>query len=572
MRLLLLVLAACCLAPGGPAEAQPAVPTADVTIVSSRANQTALDEQGVEYRKGVQFWASVCDQAGLSYRIAGDYELETELRESALYVLHRVERLSEAQRANLKLLVDRGAGVVLSGMTGSLDLEGNNRKSLAEEWLDITELAPYAPQDNAYFAALWGTPFSAAHSPGFRFEFNWSGRYFLGHSPWGTAFNVDWSLYPFPKKEDLLANSVMAMRTLGKSRVVWFGISPDDVVPKEEHQTAIKASLASLLTWAARKPVAMPCHWRGCRQSAAVVTADVEDQFQTGDAIALACHKEGVKGSWFLVGSLAPGYPEVVTALAANGEVGTHSVNHGSFKGVPLADQKAELAKGKKILEELGVSRVFGFRPPMEEYDEATIEAVAETGLGFIYGNLSFDRAFPIVRQVGGSNIYQFARIVADDYNLVVQRGVKNPTEYRREYLKEFRRLHDLGGLFPFSFHTNYLALADSVDVVRATIAELKKEDVWLTTFQGIVQWLETHRMVEIKATLQESTTVVSVANKGGAEIKAFSLVVFLPSTGEQPRLVATPEDGVKLTPKGEGRVALEVDLGGSETKVIKIR
>ena len=571
MRLLVLALALCCLA-SGPAWGQPAGGRADVTIVSSRANQTVFDAQGVEYRKGVRFWASVCDEAGLTYRIAGDYELETELKPSALYVLHRVERLSEGQRANLKSLVEGGTGVLLSGMTGSFDAEGNERKSLPEEWLDITELTPYVPKEHAYFAALWGTPFSAGHDPGFRFEFNWVGRYFVGHSPWGTAFTVDWSLFPFPRKKDLLANSVMAMRTLGKSRMVWFGISPEDVLPEEGHLAEVRKSLVFLLKWGARKPIALPCHWRGCRRGAAVVTADVEDQFQTGDAIALSCRKEGVRGSWFLVGSLAPGYPEVVTALAANGDVGTHSVHHKSFKGVPLADQKAELAKGTKILEDLGVKKVLGFRPPMEEYDEATLEAVAETGLGFIYGNLSFDRAFPIIRNVGGHNVYQFARVVADDYNLVVERGVKNPTEYRREYLKEFSRLYDLGGLFPFSFHTNFLALADSVDVVRATIAELKKRDVWLTTFQGVVEWLETHQRVEIKTSLEESTTVVSVTNKGTEEIKAFSLVVFLPTTGGEPRLVATPEEGIKLTPGKEGRVTLEVDLPGAETKVIKIR
>ena len=344
------------------------------------------------------------------------------------------------------------------------------------------------------------------------------------------------------------------------------------MVQKDEQQKAIRGSVVSLLTWAARKPLARPCRWRGCHQSAAVVTADVEDQFQTGDAIALACHKEAVKGSFFLVGSLAPGYPEVVTALASNGDIGTHSVNHGSFKGVALSEQKAELAKGKKILEDLGVKTVLGFRPPMEEYDDSTLEAVAQTGLGFLYGNLSYDRAFPVVRQVGGANIYQFARIVADDYNLVVQRGVKNSTEYRSEYLKEFRRLHVLGGLFPFSFHTNYLALAESVDVVRATIAELKNEDVWLTTFHSIVLWLETLRQTEIKTAMQENTTVVTVVNRGSAEIADFSLIVYLPTDGDEPKLVATPEEGVRLVPKGPGRAALMVDLLGGETKEIKIR
>jgi len=210
----------------------------------------------------------------------------------------------------------------------------------------------------------------------------------------------------------------------------------------------------------------------------------------------------------------------------------------------------------------------------MEEYDEATLTAVGAAELDFIYGNLLYDRSYPIVRAVEDSTIYQFARIVADDYNLVVERGVKDSTRYKQEYIKEFRKLYDMGGLFPFSFHTNYLALKQSVDVVRAMIRTLKKEDVWLTTFGQIVEWVETRRNVRVEAhqNKEQKTTKLVVSNSGPLPVKAFSIHYFPPSDVSRLKLVGTPGKGVKVMKAKRRGFVIQVDLNVGETKEINVR
>ncbi len=585
-RLMTTLLAALLWATSALAQAPPTAPpaegvtiaaveeaAADVTIFSSRANQVALEEAGMDYRKGIKYWANLCDKAGLSYRVAGDYELSTGPAKSKLYVLHFVERMSPEQRSNMAALMGSGAAVVVVGMAGSADMDGaTHPPSLAEEWFDLKDVRPYTPKEAAYFVMLPPSILSVAVDPGRRFEFDWTGRYYLANTLDAVAANVDWTLKPLPASPTYTQNAVVSLRTREGSRMAWFGVAPDAIFDETDGRKMYDAAMHHLLNWLVRKPVAARCYWQGCAQAAAVITADVEDRFETGEAIALACHKEEVRGSFFLVGALAPDYPEVVAALNENGDIGTHSMHHGSFKERGFKDQLDELEQGKQALYKTGVADVVGFRPPMEEYDYDTLQAVAHSGLQFIYGNLDYDRAFPIIRKVDGKVIYQFPRIVADDYNLVVERGVSSASDYQREYFKEFKMMQRLGGIFPFSFHTNYLALQESIDVIRAMVVRLRQEDAWITTFAEIVEWLSLRSQVSVNTTSEGSVIILTISNRTEEAVRRFPVRVFPHRDQVQLVPVATPEKGISVGATGPSGAIVFVDLKPAETKVIKLR
>ncbi len=208
----------------------------------------------------------------------------------------------------------------------------------------------------------------------------------------------------------------------------------------------------------------------------------------------------------------------------------------------------------------------------MEEYDYDTLQAVAHSGLQFIYGNLDYDRAFPIIRKVDGKVIYQFPRIVADDYNLVVERGVSSASDYQREYFKEFKMMQRLGGIFPFSFHTNYLALQESIDVIRAMVVRLRQEDAWITTFAEIVEWLSLRSQVSVNTTSEGSVIILTISNRTEEAVRRFPVRVFPHRDQVQLVPVATPEKGISVGATGPSGAIVFVDLKPAETKVIKLR
>jgi len=490
-----------------------------------------------------------------------------------------MEHLTPAQASNLERLRSQGTGLVLIGRTGGLDVEGKPLvdatgkpiPSMADNLLELSGFRDFSPEQGAYFVSRAGNPFALGNDPGFRFEFDASWPDEAAATPNGIVFGVDWDLQPFPDA-DRSKDTVMAIRETGAARVAWMGVGPDAVLDEERLRETILDSSAQLLRWVARRPVTAVCHWRGCTQSAAVITTDVEDRFETGESIALTCRKEGVRGSFFVVGRLAPDFPEVVAALAENGEIGTHSMNHSSFQGVKYEEQLAELSEAKISLQRLGVTDVYGFRPPMEQFDEATVRAVAAADLKFIFGNLLYDRAYPIKVSVNGTDIWQFARIAADDYNLVVERGVSDVVSFREEYMKEFDRLHELGGLFPFAFHTNYLALEDSVDAMRTMIKALKQASVWLTTFGEIIRWAQERQQVAVTVAQETDTTLVTVTNSGKTDLKEVPIHLFPPMAGNELRPVATPERGLRIVPAERGGFVLLVDMPAGQTRIVKVQ
>jgi peptidoglycan/xylan/chitin deacetylase (PgdA/CDA1 family) len=547
-------------------------PETDVTIVSSRANQLVLEKAGLDYRSGIKLWSSACKEANLSFRVAGDYELTTAPLPARVYVLHMTERLSQAQRENLLALHKSGVSLVFIGMAGMFDEEGKRTPSLPEELLGLEDVAPFQSEKGGFLVSRSQSVFSLGNEPGFRFEFGGDGRYFLARTPWSTATNVTWDLSPRPAEEGKENGDVMAVRTLGESRLAWFGIAPDYMSEEGPAKEFLKASLSGLLLWAARRPVAAPCFWRNCSVSSTVVTADVEDQFQNAETIALICHEQQVKGSFFVVGKLAVEYPETVTALAENGEVGSHSMRHESMREMPLEQLVAELRESKEACEPLTRRPLAGFRPPMEEFDETTLRAMMEVGIDFIYGNENYDRAYPITRELDGRRLYQFSRSAADDYNLKMTHKAESADDYMREFVAEFEKNHDFGGLFAFSFHTNHLAMKSTVDSIRAIIAHMKKKDTWLTTFSELVQWMEARRQVKVSARQEESTSVITVSNSAAAPVKAMPVHLLPPGNVETLQLSATPETGIKIKKASRQGFVLLVDLLPGETKEIRVR
>jgi hypothetical protein len=208
----------------------------------------------------------------------------------------------------------------------------------------------------------------------------------------------------------------------------------------------------------------------------------------------------------------------------------------------------------------------------MERYDESTVRSVAAAGLGFIFGNLQYDRAYPVEVHVNGTDVWQFARIVADDYNIVVERGVSDVMKFREEYMKEFDRMHEMGGLFPFAFHTNYLALEESIDAMRTMIKALKQDSVWLTTFGEVVRWVQARQQLQVSAVQEASTTLVTVTNAGKEDLKEVPVHLFPAVTTRELKPVATPERGLTIRPAERGGFVLLVDLPAGQTRVIKVQ
>lgn len=96
----------------------------------------------------------------------------------------------------------------------------------------------------------------------------------------------------------------------------------------------------------------------------------------------------GIPATFFLLGKQAERYPALVQRILAEGhEVGNHSYSHPNLRLLSPANKANEIARTDAILRSLGANPSF-LRPPYGSYDNHTVAAAEELGLGIMLWSL----------------------------------------------------------------------------------------------------------------------------------------------------------------------------------------
>ncbi len=545
-----------------------------IAIFESKVNLDTAKEAGIDFTRGIAYWTAAADGLGAPFRIIEDETFESGLEGAVALIVSGAPILSDSQIETIQRFQAGGGALLLVGMPGSKNPDGTDRAAppaVSLAGLDaVTTFDPEALGASSFSVRL-GSPMGPAVEPGLRFEIDWPGRLWTATVKDPAGYWLDWGMAPLHGDDKTVeASAAIALTDGDGGRVAWLGAPPEAITEVNGQTESGRRMTNQLLRWLLHKSSVHAGWWPLGLRAATVLTADVETNFETGEAIALMFHREAVRGSFFLLGDLAKEYPYVVEALAANGDVGSHSMHHQTFKGRPKDDQQAEIREAIGQLSGMGVRRVDGFRPPMEEYDDATLESVAEEGLDFVYGNLEYDRAWPIKRAIGDRFIWQFARIVPDDYNFAKRHGVEGAAGYTDQYLRWVLRMFDLGGLYLFSFHTNYLGLDANVETIGRFLRWVKHQRVWIATFRDIVRWVEAREAVDVRIREHSATLEINLSNRGDEAVAGFPLI-YLGATGAPPTLL-TAGDGVVVRSREDRGHLVLVDLAAGDAKTIIIQ
>lgn len=130
--------------------------------------------------------------------------------------------------------------------------------------------------------------------------------------------------------------------------------------------------------------------------AAITFTIDVEDYAPQGESIRAPrlvdrllgfLAQRSVRGTFFVVGTLAAERPELVPAIAAAGhEVGLHGWAHQPLAEIDAATLRTDLARGRDLLEQQAGRPVVGFRAPMFSLVPSThsaLDAIADAGFTY---------------------------------------------------------------------------------------------------------------------------------------------------------------------------------------------
>ncbi len=542
-----------------------------VAVVSSTVNQKAFQERKLNYRNGVKAWLPLLAEIGIPYRLIGDYELETGIKPASALILHNTDRLSDNQLKNIRAFHEAGGPVIIVGVAGKYNWEGTARSiSLPELWLGIQSPRPFVPAEmkSSFFTVRASSPLSLGVDPGYRFEVQWQGSFWFGISDDPATFVTDWGLAPIAGKFQTSTNSLL--RVTPKARMAWLGFGPADVVSAGEAGPQVNAYFDTLLRWVLDRPIIARPHWPGGKIGAAVITTNIMDEI-SAEFAALKCFEEQIKATFFVVGKLARERPELMGPLMENGEIANisyYNEEDGTIKGIAVEKQIKELKREADFLAEAGIDEVVGYRPPLGEYDEATLIAAAHAGAKFFFGNSEFDRYWPVQKTLEGMmTIYQFVRPAPDAYGVVHNEKATTPELYTAAFQRHARRVWELGALFPYIFHVNYQDQETNAASITMFLAWLKEQPVWLTTFGGVLDWIRERDTLTFTLDALSGGREITIANPTSDAVMGYNLIYVPPS--EATQLIDNPPFGVTVTPRTPFGYLLTVDLEPYETKRI---
>jgi peptidoglycan/xylan/chitin deacetylase (PgdA/CDA1 family) len=497
-------------------------------------------------------WRTALTAAGADVRVVAPQRIGT--RRARVLVIPSSPCLTIASREAIEAAANDGRGLIFTGLTGNRDIgcrpigyglivaaAGASRASVVDA------------RSMLYVALPGGSPLTEGIPPGARLEINPGAQVALRGSS-RDAFYSDYSLRPAPAGGQPMLDAAVARSTLGNARVVYWGFEPRDVAPRPWSEQVVRLLMRNSVRWVARVPTASLEAWPNGRIAAAAIAQDVEDQFANAALALDSLEAIHFPGTYFLTTRLARSYSRLTRAMAAQGEVGSHSENHWVLGGNPPEVQRRRLLETRDDLDDILGHSPRGLRPPEEQFDVPTLAAWAAAGGTYVFGANDDRSASPELLSVGGDTIVLIGRFGSDDFAAAGQhRGDAGATE--AVFIDDFERVRALGGAYVLSYHSQVLARPEWIAAMsRTTRAIAADSAVWRTTTGDIAAWWRARAAVtaDVDATRRDRV-LVHVRNGGRSPID--SLVVRV--RGVPPR--APARSSARLLPANTGELRLFV-------------
>jgi peptidoglycan/xylan/chitin deacetylase (PgdA/CDA1 family) len=453
--------------------------------------------------------------------LAATKDLRTESR--GVVVVDDASRLTQAEIAQLVAHIEAGGGAVLAGWVGAHGDSGpgeNMRALLGVERVEIV------PPEQAYFAAVGGRgPLSAGLAPGERADLTGALASPAVDDPRAELYWSSWSLHAVEP-----ASGAALRMPRGAGRLAWIGIEPARAGRSPHTRAVLSRVYANAVAWAGGEPVAELLPWPGGAPLAGVLAMDTEEGFVHASEVARRARADGFPITFLLLSSVAQRYSTLVAELAAAGELGSHADVHDGFRDVGEAEQRQRLERTRAQLAELGVADVRGFRPPFESYDAATLRALIDAGFDYMLGDAEQRGMAPVLVQPEGAAraLVQIPRAMSDDYDLFVRRSISDPDELREALRVDVERARDLGGLYYFSFHSQFMDTPERLEALAWLAAELRRQGAWLATAGQVADWWRRRAKVDSAVARAGPRRLrVRVTNRGPDPVRELALRVY---------------------------------------------
>jgi peptidoglycan/xylan/chitin deacetylase (PgdA/CDA1 family) len=476
-------------------------------------------------------WRRALESAGASVRVVRPGEVRGS--GARVVLVPSSPCLSLDTREAIDMAGSRGQGLIISGLTGSHDAgcrQLGGGYGLVVGLTNASRAGEIAKRPVVYARIPALSPLSADIPPGARLDLG-PARQVALRVPERDAFYSDFRFAANPIEGEPSLDAAVVRSSYRGARLVYFGFEPRHLERGAFGADVMRLLVRNAAAWAAGVPRATVAPWPRGRPWAAVIAQDGEARFSYARHALDSLQDIGVRGTYFLTSDIAREEHRLTRAMAAFGEVATHSENHDLLGGTPFERQLARLQITRLDLYELTDSAVVGLRPPEEQFDSATMRAWVEAGGRYLLGSNDSRGAAPELLRLGSDTLVLVPRAFADDFEATGPKYRRAPHLVTAVMRADAARAKAVGGLYVLSYHSQLLSRPEYTGVLGAMARQLVNDkDVWLATAAEVADWWRRRAAVSAEVTrVTDEELVLLVRNRGEAALDDVVISTTLP-------------------------------------------
>ena len=311
------------------------------------------------------------------------------------------------------------------------------------------------------------------------------------------------------------------------------------------------ALISDTLQWLRREPAIIQGAWPNGKRAAQVIEMDTEEGFANAAAFASLMKSINYRSTFYVTTSAGKLFPQVLTPLARDFELGYLGDTYASFKDQAPAVQEQRLRAMQSELSSVLIEPkgITGFRAPTEGYDATTEVLLQKVGIRHhAAGPESSSARLPLLRQTEGvkssDSLVVLPRTQRSDINLYQEKLTAEQTT--KALIDDFDLALDTGSLGWLSVHSRNFS-ADSVmaAAMPGFLAHLKERQapVWLASAGQVADWWRERERFKLTSKINGKRVEFDITVTGQQPFKGATVIVTTPQRGLQ-----TSVDGATVT------------------------
>ncbi|RJF92415.1 hypothetical protein D3871_27755 [Noviherbaspirillum saxi] len=460
---------------------------------------------------------------------------------NGVLVLPSAIALSDEERAEILSFRQKGGSVLATWATGSRNGKGDwaGWEFLETLGVKMTGEIPRAAEVS-YLIVNGESPVTYKHPAGQRLPLSKTSETLLrakGEMVAGRFMN--WARIVEPERRD--EGAIVYTETApGPSRTTFYAFAES---VWESRPLMMYEVIDNTLQWLQREPAIVRAAWPNGKRAAQVIEMDTEDGFPNAEVFASMMRAIDYRATFYVLTSVGRRYPEVLTRLHRDFEVGYHADVHDGFKGQPpkLQEQRMQIMRTEMATVIPDVDTITGFRAPLEGYDAATEALLHKSGIRHHAADPSRTEArLPIVSKLPDVEpddaLIVLPRTQRDDINLASQN--LNVEQTTKELIEDFDLAVDQGALGLLSVHSqNFHADSVLAKAMPGYLERLKqrKDQLWLASAGQVADWWREREHLRVSTVSSGKRLELDITVVGKKRLNGASVIVMLPQKGPPP-------------------------------------